>query len=278
MGKGLSKEARDNIWIATDRIALSWEPTFSWRAGEMLESDKRELMVVIEGVKEKSLRQKATVDWPGAGPDIVQALVNAGDLWRKVFTPLLLGIISDNDKQWAAAYGIRFDVANLQSQKWFEEYTMQFAQPIMATHEEWLSTMMQQATREGWSIDTMKNRMELLFRQWIDGDLEPEAFDWVANRMPNHRREIIARTESMRAANTGGFRLLQEWGAKSIEWVTTIDGRERPTHHNADGQQVKTGEPFTVGGSKMMHPHDSSLGAPIEEIAQCRCTIVPVIP
>ena len=54
-------------------------------------------------------------------------------------------------------------------------------------------------------------------------------------------------------------------------WVSMRDERVRINHRHADGQTVPVNEPFIVGGYKMMFPLDDSLGAPIEEIINCRC-------
>ena len=58
---------------------------------------------------------------------------------------------------------------------------------------------------------------------------------------------------------------------KKGKWDSTGDAKTRPTHAAANGQVVAYGEPFIVGGYSMLHPLDSSLGAPAEEIVQCRC-------
>jgi len=55
-------------------------------------------------------------------------------------------------------------------------------------------------------------------------------------------------------------------------WFTNLDGRERPTHHNASGQVRAIDEPFNVGGSLLMFPKDRSLGANSKEIFRCRCS------
>ncbi|HDY66303.1 MAG TPA: hypothetical protein ENH85_00775 [Candidatus Scalindua sp.] len=61
------------------------------------------------------------------------------------------------------------------------------------------------------------------------------------------------------------------------EWVAVLDDRTRATHVRADGQVRNVNEPFNVGGSLLRFPGDTALGAPIEEIANCRCKSVPVI-
>lgn len=55
-------------------------------------------------------------------------------------------------------------------------------------------------------------------------------------------------------------------------WMTMRDKRVRRTHKEAEGQSRPVNEAFIVGGSRMMYPGDTSLGAPIREIANCRCS------
>jgi hypothetical protein len=55
-------------------------------------------------------------------------------------------------------------------------------------------------------------------------------------------------------------------------WATLRDKKVRTTHREAEGQTRIINEAFIVGGSRMMFPGDRSLGAPIKEIANCRCS------
>lgn len=54
-------------------------------------------------------------------------------------------------------------------------------------------------------------------------------------------------------------------------WVSMRDERVRDSHWRTDSQTVPINEPFTINGYKMMFPGDDSLGAPVEEIINCRC-------
>ena len=66
-------------------------------------------------------------------------------------------------------------------------------------------------------------------------------------------------------------RMAAELGADEKSWITMGDGKVRGTHAEANGQKRKIDEPFTVGGYNLMHPGDTSLGASLSEVINCRC-------
>lgn len=84
----------------------------------------------------------------------------------------------------------------------------------------------------------------------------------------------IAVNEAGWIANYEDWKYAREAGAVTKTWMTILDGRERLTHHVADGQTVPVNMPFHVGGYEMMFPLDDSLGAPPEEIVNCRCQAI----
>jgi len=55
------------------------------------------------------------------------------------------------------------------------------------------------------------------------------------------------------------------------EWVTVGDSAVRPAHANANGQRVNINEAFIVGGELLRQPGDTSLGASLGNIINCRC-------
>lgn len=84
----------------------------------------------------------------------------------------------------------------------------------------------------------------------------------------------IAVNEAGWIANYEDWKNARGAGAVTKTWMTILDGRERMTHRNADGQTVPVNMPFHVGGSEMMFPLDDSLGAPPDEIVNCRCQAI----
>ena len=113
-----------------------------------------------------------------------------------------------------------------------------------------------------------------LFDRWTQAGADPVDAEFIDKRAPAYRVETIARTETMRASNAGADALYKDWGVKRREWLATMDNRTRDTHREVNGQVRGMNEPFIVGGSPMMRPGDG----PIGEVANCRCTLIPVLP
>jgi len=108
-----------------------------------------------------------------------------------------------------------------------------------------------------------------------------------SNKLLRQRGETIARTETLKALNAGRQEALDQLienpnndiQAQDVtrKWDATGDARTRPSHAAADGQVVPQGEAFKVGGALLMFPGDTSLGAPGEEVINCRCYMAPEI-
>ena len=58
----------------------------------------------------------------------------------------------------------------------------------------------------------------------------------------------------------------------SYEWDASEDSATRDSHRAMDGQIRKEGDPFVTGAGHLLRfPGDRGLGAPAEEIINCRC-------
>ena len=66
-------------------------------------------------------------------------------------------------------------------------------------------------------------------------------------------------------------------GAEIIKsWINVGDDKVRETHVQAqfDNIKIPANEAFSVGNYRLMIPGDASLGAPLEEIINCRCSAI----
>jgi len=100
-------------------------------------------------------------------------------------------------------------------------------------------------------------------------------------RLLKLRGETIARTESLGAMNAGRYegvrQMLEKNGlpndAVTMVWQSTPSKRTRDTHMAMNNQEVPFGTPFTTfKHHQLYYPGDTKLGAPPEEIINCRCT------
>lgn len=57
-------------------------------------------------------------------------------------------------------------------------------------------------------------------------------------------------------------------------WNTVLDEKTRISHVRADRQRVPTNKPFSVQGQMLKVPGDTSLGASLDNIINCRCSAV----
>ena len=86
------------------------------------------------------------------------------------------------------------------------------------------------------------------------------------------RANLIALNESNWVWNNREFFDAEESKEKKI-WHTALDEKVRLAHMEMEGIEKPIDEPFIVGGFPMLYPLDSSGGAPISLIANCRCTV-----
>lgn len=126
-------------------------------------------------------------------------------------------------------------------------------------------------------VDTTWNAVQEAI---IDGEAEGETIDGIAKRIgqvftqaKGYRSRVIARTETVGAANAGALRGAVQTGVVDKKvWLAAVDHRTRSSHVSADGQAVPVDKKFQVGAANMKHPGDPAGGA--SEVVNCRCTML----
>lgn len=99
----------------------------------------------------------------------------------------------------------------------------------------------------------------------------------VANEVINRwlgkeRANLIALNEANWKWNNEEYYEAKE-SKKTKTWHTALDERVRFDHMAVEGVTVGINEHFIVGGYPMLYPLDTSLGADISQIANCRCSV-----
>ncbi len=88
------------------------------------------------------------------------------------------------------------------------------------------------------------------------------------------RANCIARTECAAASNRAALETTKAMGGNPMkEWLAVPDEDTRDTHRVMDGKVIGLEDTFNVNGSIMDAPLDSTHGADVKEIANCRCDI-----
>lgn len=108
--------------------------------------------------------------------------------------------------------------------------------------------------------------------------IRDEILDLELPRISRARAVLIARTEVNSAANQAALSVYRSTAGviQFKGWLNARDGKVRPSHRYAGIVPVEA--PFVLpSGARLMYPGDGSLGAPVSELAHCRCTMVPII-
>lgn len=128
---------------------------------------------------------------------------------------------------------------------------------------------------------TTKDHIRVILRDAVDQNL---TIDQTTARIrelgPSEARaRVIARTETIRAANAGAMVNANEKGyVLQKKWFSAMDNRTRHDHKRLDGQVVDKSQPFKVKDKdditqEMMFPGDTSLGADPAQTVNCRCSM-----
>lgn len=87
------------------------------------------------------------------------------------------------------------------------------------------------------------------------------------------RATNVAENEANAILNGDEYNIAVKNGCTKKRWKSYRDERVRADHADVDGQVVDISRPFRVGKYMMMYPKDDSLGAGLEEIVNCRCSV-----
>lgn len=195
-------------------------------------------------------REKKDLD-----PDKVFDLEREREAFEQTVGPEVLNVFQAFGEEEAEALGVSFDMEN----------------------EAVTADILNRSNRLKDTVDTTWNKVAEAI---ADGERNGETIDEIAARIgrvfeqaKGYRARVIARTETVGAANAGSFNAaLQSGVVKNKVWLATSDHRTRSTHVAADGQSVGLKKKFRVGTAKMEHPGDPAGGA--AETINCRCTMI----
>ncbi len=95
------------------------------------------------------------------------------------------------------------------------------------------------------------------------------------NKILSSRIDTIAMSETQNIAEETKLQMvIPRSDVTRKQWVAILDNRTRASHAKADGQVKLIDEPFIVMDQRLMRPRDTSLGATLDNIINCRCSAV----
>lgn len=157
-------------------------------------------------------------------------------------------------------FDIAFDEIPESTLEVFDEWASEATGEILDTMTDEVAQFVRGAHEEGLSIDEMTDAIRS---------------DMFEGRLNETQAERVARTATISSSNAGSHSAHQEVeGVVAERWGTTLDGRERDAHAEANGQIAPVDGTFTVDGEELRYPGDPRGSA--ENIINCRCYVGPV--
>lgn len=97
--------------------------------------------------------------------------------------------------------------------------------------------------------------------------------DDIKKWLSRERANLIALNEANWICNNREFFDAEQDGKTKKTWHTALDEKVRMTHIALEGVTIPVNEQFHVGAYLMDYALDTSYGAGVEEIANCRCSV-----
>lgn len=188
--------------------------------------------------------------------------VHSGDMY-----PVLLDLWKTTGAAWAYNTRSLMRIQKANGQMGFSERIVNFiqqyfsvdllndAENITQTTIRLIREVLTEAALEGWSFDEIVRKL-------------------VAPDFTAIRARLIARTETVGAANAGSMLNLKAAGAKKKIWIAARDNRTRPHHREVNQTVIGIDDRFKVGDSLMLWPGDKEGSA--DQVCNCRCCVAGV--
>jgi HK97 family phage portal protein len=253
-------ETRDGDTSAVQywkRFERSRTPFYAAWEKRYREEFKREMVAVIRAAKQA--QTPATLEYAALNAvdsrlasweKLLRALyVDVADTFARPTFEALSGKQRAASNPWDAA--VMAWIANNAAEK--------VREPIGTTRDQ-IRKELAAGVAEGEHVVKLTKRLESLY---------------ITKIIPNRAR-LIARTEVIGASNLGSLEGARSTGLDlEKKWLATPQPmRTRHTHMVAGSKPpIPLDEAFVVGGQRLMHPGDGSLGAGAKEVCNCRCAM-----
>jgi uncharacterized protein with gpF-like domain len=248
----MNQQKKREYWQVFDRFRKSRELIYTPKIAKVLNQQKVEF---IEKYKQGHLIGMKLNAEP------LQALIRTLCLDAGIrFGHKVLVNIKRQKTEQKARMPIGF---NARMQELIEQYYLMdfhdFADSITDTTRDLLQKVLIRAQADGLGFDDTIKQLE-------------------ATELSRARARLIARTETVTAANSGAHLSAKESGilVKKV-WIATQDDRTRHDHYFVSAEAIDIDDPFIVGPYQMDHPgvrkQPNGLAVPPKEVCNCRCVV-----
>lgn len=202
---------------------------------------------VLSQLNAGTIKQKDIID------DVLNVEVEI-NIARNLFFPILMEFLQESGSESMALVGSNYDFnVNGRSQALIDKRVDLFTRSITDTTRKKLKTELADSLANSETITELSKRIENVYtgvsKKWS---------------------QVIARTETNTAVQTGHFEGYKQAGVEIKIWVHSAGamGGVREDHQAIDGEERPMDKPFSIG---LMYPNDPSADA--SETINCLCTI-----
>lgn len=146
--------------------------------------------------------------------------------------------------------------------KWISKNAAKKVKIITNSFKDWFRGAIKEAIKD--QTESIETMTKLLYDNVTS--YYQEIQEWQVRR--------IVQTESLTALSVASDESIRALGVPFIKTWVISGNNTRPSHLEADGQEVDQDEPFIVDGEELMYPRDASLGASAGNIINCACTSI----
>jgi SPP1 gp7 family putative phage head morphogenesis protein len=249
--KALTLEQKDSMWYIIDKAAIKGEKSFEKKMQSFFEGQQERFQKKLS--RGKSIQLKT--------PDDIVDMFN----WKDEDMILTVDIkpewetsFKEGAKTVNELYQFELDdkLLNPRFLDWVNEYGAEQVQNINETTKKSLQETISEGIRQGEGQPELANRVTAVF-----------------DVAKGSRARLIARTETHNSVGAGTFETYKAAGLTQKEWLSTSDARTRDSHVRINREVVDINKKFSNG---LKYPGDGN--GPPEEVCNCRCTLLPVIP
>jgi SPP1 gp7 family putative phage head morphogenesis protein len=205
---------------------------------------------IIEKIHEKQKSMKPE--------DVIPPMSELNEEFIRIMYPVLLSLVAEEGAEALNEINLdmifRLDSPEVRAE--LKKLSVRFASDVNETTVNRIREQLSEGIQKGEGADDLASRVQEVFS--------------VAKKS---RTVVIARTETLRAANSAHALAYQQAGVQKWEWLSVEDKNSRPHHAAASGQIREIGKPFDIGGELMVRPGEGSAA----NVVNCRCRTIAVI-